>query len=341
MKLNRDDFNVLIPPGAQPPPGGNPPDGPTTKGVEPIVPPPGGGGTPPPPKPPTSGEEEEKKPSDSETGGPGEPGSKKIEAEVKEVRTIVSPGVGGMLTPEESARLQEQLGVPVELPGEGDDEKYSQEARRHMDKLSSGEAGTGKGSLRRAVARLTEPQVDWKSVLKRFIGKAMSSSEQYLGSRRHLYKGDYFYGEKNKYESLENAVVAVDTSGSMSVEAIELILSEVKGIITAKKIKNTTIVYFDDGIQDTDTIKGTKKVFDMRKAKGGGGTSFVEPLRYMEEQYKKGKMQLGVFMTDGYANLNLSTPKFKKEFVWVILDNPLFVPPFGNLVVHISQKQMK
>ena len=58
-------------------------------------------------------------------------------------------------------------------------------------------------------------------------------------------------------------------------------------------------------------------------------------------EYKKGKMQLGVFMTDGYANLNLPIPKFKKEFVWVILDNPLFVPPFGNLVVHISPKQMK
>ena len=335
MKLNRDDFNVLTPPG--PGGGGDGPESPVRiTGTEPIIPPDGDGDGPSveTPTPPTGGEDE-KKPSGSGQGGSG---SKKIESEVK---TIVSPGAGGMLTPEESAKLQEQLGVPVQLPGEGDDEKYAQEARRHMDKLSSGEAGSGKGSLRRAVARLTEPQVDWKSVLKRFIGKAMSSSEQYLGSRRHLYKGDYFYGEKNKYESLENAVVAVDTSGSMSVEAIELILSEVKGIITAKKIKNTTIVYFDDGIQDTDTIKGTKKVFDMRKAKGGGGTSFLEPLQYMEAEYKKGKMQLGVFMTDGYANLNLPIPKFKKEFVWVILDNPLFVPPFGNLVVHISQKQMK
>jgi len=324
MKLKRGDFNVLTPPGR----GGEPdPDAPKIKGAEPIIPPEDReGGTPPPP---------------SDRDGDGEGGETKpvkIDAEAKTVVSVNNPG--GMLTPEESAELQEQLGVPVELPGEGDDEKYAQEARRHMDKLSSGDQGSGKGMLRRAVARLTEPQVDWKSVLKRFIGKAMSSSEQYLGSRRHLYKGDYFYGEKNKYEALENAVVAVDTSGSMSVEAIELILSEVKGIITAKKIKNTTIIYFDDGIQDTDTIKGTKKVFDLRKAKGGGGTSFAEPLQLMEEYYKKGKMQLAVFMTDGYANLNLPTPKYKDIFVWVILDNPTFKPPFGKLIVNISQKQM-
>jgi len=327
MKLKRGDFNVLTPPGEG---GDADPDAPKTKGVEPIIPPEGDeGGTPP---PPSDGDGDKSKSGEGEDTKPV-----KIDAEAK---TIVSVDAGGMVTPEESAKLQEQLGVPVELPGEGDDEKYAQEARRHIDKLSSGDQGSGKGMLRRAVARLTEPQVDWKSVLKRFIGKAMSSSEQYLGSRRHLYKGDYFYGEKNKYEALENAVVAVDTSGSMSVEAIELILSEVKGIITAKKIKNTTIIYFDDGIQDTDTIKGTKKVFDLRKAKGGGGTSFAEPLQLMEEYYKKGKMQMAVFMTDGYANLNLPTPKYKDIFVWVILDNPTFRPPFGKLVVNISQKQM-
>jgi len=320
MKLKREDFNVLTPPVK----GGEPnPDPPKIRGVEPIIPPEGGErGTPPPP--------------DGDGDGANEP--VKINAEAKTIVPINNPG--GMLTSEESAKLQEQLGVPVELPGEGDDEKYAQEARRHMDKLSNEAQGSGKGMLRRAIARLTEPQVDWKSVLKRFIGKAMSSSEQYLGSRRHLYKDDYFYGEKNKYEALENAVVAVDTSGSMSVEAIELILSEVKGIITAKKIKNTTIIYFDDGIQDTDTIKGTKKVFDLRKAKGGGGTSFKEPLQLMEEYYKKGKMQLAVFMTDGYADLKLPTPKYKDIFVWVILDNPTFKPPFGKLMVNISQKQM-
>jgi len=188
--------------------------------------------------------------------------------------------------------------------------------------------------------RLTEPIVDWKSALRRFIGKAMSSTEQYLGSRRHLYKNDYFYAEKRKYEALENAVVAVDTSGSMTPEAIEIILSEVRGIIKAKKVAKTQVVYFDHGIQDIDHV-GAKSIFDYSKAKGGGGTSFIEPLQYMEEQYKKNKMNIAVFMTDGYADLNLPIPKWQNIFVWVILDNPEFKAPFGKLVVHISRSQMK
>lgn len=289
---------------------------------------------------------------DDDDGGNDDGEDKDVDVEVKTVGKggsssgnpediNVTVDAGGMLTPDESKALQEQLGVPVELPGAGDDEKMTQEARRHVDKLSQGgEPGSGKGGLRRAVMKLTEPIVDWKSVLKRFIGKAMSSTEPVLGSRRHLYKGDYFYGEKNKYEAMDNAVVAVDTSGSMTPKAIEMILSEIKGIIKVKKIKKTTVVYFDHGIQGIDEV-GEKSAFDMRKIGGGGGTSFMEPLQYMTEQYKKGKMNLAVFMTDGYADLRLPTPKYSKIFVWVILDNPEFKAPFGQLVVHISQKQMR
>jgi hypothetical protein len=325
MKLKREEFNVLIPPCRS---GRRDQDGPKITGVEPIE--------------ILDGDSE-----DSDGNGEDELDIGGLRVKVKKVtqngiigETNIGEAPGTMITPEDSKKLQESLGVPVELPEPGDDEKYAQEARRHIDKLTSGDAGSGKGSLRRAVMRLTEPIVDWKSALRRFIGKAMSSTEQYLGSRRHLYKDDYFYAEKRKYEALETAVVAVDTSGSMSPKAIELILSETRGIIKAKKIKKTQVVYFDHGIQDIDHV-GEKSIFDYSKAKGGGGTSFTEPLQYMEQQYKKNKMNLAVFMTDGYADLNLPTPKWQNIFVWVILDNPSFRAPFGNLVVHISRSQMQ
>jgi predicted metal-dependent peptidase len=302
------------------------------------------------PRKPIDPDEKSDKEEDDDDDGEDESDPRDIEVKVetpgkgksKNTTDInVDVEAGGMLTPEESKALQEQLGVPVELPGIGDDESWTKEARRHVDKLTQGgEPGSGKGGLRRAVIKLTEPVVDWKSVLKRFIGKAMSSTEPVLGSRRHLYKDDYFYGEKRKYEAMDTAVIAVDTSGSMTPKAIELILSEIRGIIKVKKIKKTKVVYFDDGIQGIDEV-GEKSVFDMKKIGGGGGTSFIEPLQVMAEAYKKGKMNLAVFMTDGYANLKLPTPKYSKIFVWVILDNPDFKAPFGQLVVHISQKQMQ
>ena len=329
MKLKRDDFNVLIPPCRVNKQIGDFPTR-TITGVEPID------------------IIDDGKDDNNGDGGDSNPDGGGFSVSIQKIvnngiignTSLDSYGPGGLLTPEQSKQLQEHLGVDVELPQAGDDEKYAQEARMHMDKLSSGDQGSGKGALRRAVMRLTEPIVDWKSALRRFIGKAMSTTEQYMGSRRHLYKNDYFYAEKRKYDALETAVVAVDTSGSMSPKAIEMILSEVKGIIKAKKIKKTQVVYFDHGIQDIDTV-GEKGNFDFSKAKGGGGTSFIEPLQYMEEQYKKNKMSLAVFMTDGYADLNLPTPSWKNIFVWVILDNPGFTAPFGNMVIHISRSQMQ
>ena len=329
MKLKREEFNVLIPPMKS---GRGEPDPkkPKVRGVQPI---------------------DILEPDDEDDGGDSGDDTQDIGGVSVKIRKIGANGdiegeagtdstPGSMMSPEDSRKLQESLGVPVELPEEGDDVKYAEEARRHIDKLTSGDAGSGKGSIRRAVMRLTEPIVDWKSALRRFIGKAMSSTEPFLGSRRHLYKEDYFYAEKRKYDALDTAVVAVDTSGSMSPKAIELILGEVRGIIKAKKIKQTQVVYFDDGLQAIDTVN-EKSIFDLRKAKGGGGTSFLEPLQYMEEQYKKNKMSLAVFMTDGYANLNLPTPKWQKIFVWVILDNPSFRAPFGTMVIHISRSQMQ
>lgn len=333
MKLKRDQFDVLFnnPPGS----GGGGGEGQAPKGVLPLN--------------PTGGEGKSDDDKNGQNGqsSPGEPedgssssGSGSGGGEKPSVKIVPGGGIGATLTQEESKALQESLGMPVELPTEADGAKMVEDARRHSDKLSQGGQGSGKGSLARAIGRLAQPIVDWKSALKRFIGKAMSSSELYLGSRRHLYKGDYFYGEKHKFDALSDAIVAVDTSGSMTKEAITMILSETAGIIKAKKVKKTTVVYFDDGIQNIDVV-GEKPRFDFSKASGGGGTSFLEPLQYMEQEFKKGKMSLAVFMTDGHANLNLPIPKWKNIFVWVILDNPTFKAPFGNLVVHISKKQME
>ena len=73
---------------------------------------------------------------------------------------ITNRGIGATLTAEESKKLQEELGVPVELPKDGDEDKYAQEAKKHAGKLSTGTVGSGKGSLRRAIARLsTKPRL--------------------------------------------------------------------------------------------------------------------------------------------------------------------------------------
>jgi len=301
MKLKRGDFNVLTPGGGK---GGGLPL-PPVKGAEPITPTEGG----------------------EEGGGEDAPGSEGSDGG----EILVNVPVGGMLTPEESEALQKQLGVPVEMPGDGDDESMAKEAARHVDKLSSnrgGIGGRGDGMLRRAIARLTEPQIDWKSALKRFIGKAISSTEQYLGSRRHLYKGDYFYGERNKYEALDKVAVAVDVTGSVMGDFAEF-LSEVAGILQAKKIKEIHILPFAETVHDVVVLKGTKKIVpqDFEHIRLGGGTENITAIKDYIADKMKNDIAFCVIITDGHLTTGLPHPpkaRWGKNTIWLVYDNPTF-----------------
>jgi hypothetical protein len=379
MKLKREDFDVLVQNPAQggtPPPGGGgggggedmtPPDGvrmwPPPKeggeGGEEIM-----GGKPNTPEPEDDGGEggggegqsQPGEPKDQkgsgkgkggekreiQPGGGGEGGEPKTVYDVEKIvkgKSIGGNTLGETMTAEQSKKLQEELDIPIEVPTEADANKIKDIAKQKIqDAVKT--IGKGKGNWIRAIAAHLLPKIDWKKALKDFIGKALSGSEDVLPARRHVGRGDYITGERPKYDALQNAVIAVDTSGSMGDEELSIILTEIAGIISAKKVKKTRIVYFDDGLQGEDEV-GNPPKFDLDKAGGGGGTSFMEPLRYMNDEFKKGKLDIAVFCTDGFADLNLPRPKYVEKFVWVILDNPAFPAPWGKMVVHISTKDVK
>jgi predicted metal-dependent peptidase len=250
-------------------------------------------------------------------------------------------GVGGIISAEKSIEKQQELGVPVETADKSDMDRIQQEAVKNMSKTNS--SGSGKGLLKRAIERFSKPQVNWKNELSRIIGKIISKSEEYFGKRKHLYKDEYFYGDKDSSPILRNAVVLVDTSGSMGDEQLRMILGEVYSIIKTKKIRKTEVIYFDDGIQAVDVVKNPP-VFDFSKVKGGGGTDFEAPMQEVEKREKQRKLELAVFCTDGLiSNLPAFFKKYEKssfrnKLVWLILDNPGWDAPFGK-VIHISEKK--
>jgi hypothetical protein len=283
---------------------------------------------------------------DEKRSGAGEGGDEEVLTvqtveKVLKGKQVSGNTMGETLTPEQSAELQKALDIPVELPDAGETEKMKDKLIKKLGEAAKDmQPGKGKGYWIRAISQHLLPKVDWKKQLQKFIGKALSGYEDVLPSRRHVGRGEYITGEKPKYEAIQNAVMAVDTSGSMGDEELNVILTEIASIIRTKKVKNTEIVYFDDGLQGIDKV-GNPPKFDLDKAGGGGGTSFLEPLQYMNDQFKKGKLELAIFCTDGFANLDLPKPKYVKQFVWVILDNPTFQAPWGEMVVYISVRDVK
>jgi predicted metal-dependent peptidase len=257
-------------------------------------------------------------------------------------------GIGGIMDDNASVRKQKELGVPIKTATEESADKLIKEAMGEIRHLNGGAGrGVGGGMIQRAIDRLKKPQVDWKSALRRIVGKITGGTEEYFGKKKALYRGDYIYGDRDAdSDRLKDAIVAVDTSGSIGDNELSTFLSEIAGIIKAKQIKKTEIIYFDDGIKGRDWVKSPPK-FNTAAMKGGGGTSFIDPMEAIYDKWKKGRMELAVFLTDGYGDQNgaefqAQIKKWKKmsrTFIWLIIDNPSFNQPFGEKVLHISTRK--
>lgn len=325
MKLKRDDFSVLKPSGQFQKSQG----GPKTTGVEPF-------------EPEGGDDEDETEGTDSDGNSKDDDGTEKI----------AGKGIGATLTPEESEELQRALGVPVEHPDEGAADKIIEEAKRHVDKLTSNRGsigGRGDGLLRRAIARLAQPKTNWKELLKRFIGGLMSSSEMYMGSRRHLHTGDYLYGEKWKFDALEKCAVAIDVSGSIMGDFPEF-LAEVSGIAHAKKIKEIHVLPFAETVHDVVVIKGKKpEPSDFSHVKLGGGAENITAIKDYIQNKMGNKIGFCVIITDGHLTTGLPHPPkagWGKNTIWLVYNNPTFeetykFPASWGKVIHVKFEPKK
>ena len=174
-KLKREDFDVILPTPSGGGDGGDGPPPPKIKDWQFIDPP---------------------KPEDSEGKGEGEgegegedsegkgEGKGKGEGEKREVIIVkinpINSGVGGIITHEDSVKMQEELGVPYEEKTLSEEEIKDLINRGIVEGTipdenhgGKGPHGTGKSeSLRRALAKRSKPQVDWKKELKKFIDAA-------------------------------------------------------------------------------------------------------------------------------------------------------------------------
>jgi predicted metal-dependent peptidase len=205
------------------------------------------------------------------------------------------------------------------------------------------DAGSGRGdALINRIGKIMKSSSNWKSILKNYVGTALSPEKEYrIGAKKHLYKSDEYLrrGLKVKKDALKRVVVCVDVSGSIFSGAgggsatFEKIIGEINSIIFSNKIKEITIIFFDDGV-DKGSIqvikpKG-KKIWLPTKVKGGGGTNFQKPLDWIHNEYKD-SISLCIFLTDGYAT-NPATPKYSNKFIWIVYDNFDWEKPFGKVI---------
>jgi hypothetical protein len=251
---------------------------------------------------------------------------------------VVRRGTGEVISPEEGRRIAESEGYGERQQADEEDwKKRSRDAaQKHLTPRNRSK-GHGSGEIYQRIMELTDPIVDWRQELKKFIGKLASSSDFKFPARRSISSGDYRYSLKTQNNALENGVVAIDVSGSVAAAFPEF-AAEVVGIASAKKIKQISVLPFANTVVDPIILKSFKKPTpdDFENVRTGGGSEAIPDVVKWIDDNLRGKPDFVVIITDGHLTEGLpDPPKWGKNTIWLVFDNSAFdVPLRWGRVIH-------
>ena len=306
----------------------------------PIMKYPPGGGPPPPPggQPGKDKVEWEGTPPPPPPGGKPKPGGPGQKDPIPGTDDIREPGSLG----EQGDPLDGYEGNP-DLTGASGSEEVNKMWGEILNnaKTKNGEAGTGSPSLDRWFNKIGKPKINWKRRLMKFMNQCFAAQPRYgYFNKKFIAKDEYLPGMKYpKQEGFRQIVLIIDTSGSIDQNTLSKFASEFYGIFSTKKILQTTVIWCDDRIQKVE-IMPTKdksgagisktefenKFLQRLRPRGQGGTSFIPPFKWIEENIiKKGQIpSFVVYFTDAAGSApdprKYGIPAYRDKVLWVITD---------------------
>ena len=162
------------------------------------------------------------------------------------------------------------------------------------------------GEMRQRVEVLRKkarPVADWRRYVRRYMGNEFSEVVRKSRKRESRRFPDAAGNRKRRKSKI---LVAIDTSGSVSMPEYQEFLGQIK---TMRDHTEVHVVECDACIQYEYDFTG-KIPTDLH---GGGGTSFQPVVDYFLERRKL--YDALIYFTDGYCDVPSNTPK---ETLWVI-----------------------
>jgi predicted metal-dependent peptidase len=212
------------------------------------------------------------------------------------------------------------------LPAEkGEFPEAVEKAIATLEKLQK-QIGYLPGGLSRQLNKLTKGKVPWKRVLHSFVATIKAGMDDYSWNRPNFKRSDeIIYPGLIEYD-IDNIVVAIDTSGSISQQELQKFASEVASL--THYTDEILLITTDAEIHEKIKVRNAKDLINKVKFTGGGGTDF----RPIFEQIKK--CEAMVFFTDGYATYPDLAPPY--PVLWVLTkDNKM--PPFGKVAYMLDE----
>ena len=200
-----------------------------------------------------------------------------------------------------SNMIMDIMGDPEE--GEGEDGTSQSDVidilvRAHTQAKLSGDdsAGSIPGEILRVIDELINPKMPWPVLLNRFLDQRVR--EEYSWARRNR-RHSVYLPSLHSY-GLGHLTFAIDLSGSIDDDELQEVLSEIKGIRDTMCPEKMTVIGCDTRITEIHEVDTHTDILGL-KFTGGGGTSFLKVLEYVEEN----PTQALVYFTDLYGEENL------------------------------------
>ena len=196
------------------------------------------------------------------------------------------------------------------------------QAAQQEKSLKAGKLSAG---VQRLVDEILEPKVDWKTILRIFVDQSARNDYNFTQpNRRYLQSG--FILPSLKSEELKPVVIAIDTSGSISKDDVNQFAAEISEILQEHQT-SCTVIYCDTHITNVEEFSSDDLPLQLNP-KGGGGTSFKPPFKFVEEQ--KLDPSCLIYLTD------LCSSQFPEEpdypVLWAQTGNYSKDIPFGEVI---------
>ena len=191
--------------------------------------------------------------------------------------------------------------------------------------VNQGKLPTG---MERELSTLTSPQLDWRSYLWRYL---VQTPTDFTGfDRRFIGRGLYL--ETLEGESVQ-VYLAVDTSGSIDQDRLQIFFNEVQGILNSYTHLRCDLYYVDAEAYGPYPLNPNSI---LPKPKGGGGTSFVPFFDQVQANWDGYSRGVCVYLTDGYGTFPEKQPEL--PVLWVVTPGGLDLQkfPFGEAVRLLS-----
>ena len=179
------------------------------------------------------------------------------------------------------------------------------------------------GGLERPLREVRESRCDWRSILRDFISATDPSDYRWTPPNRRFVSSGLFLPSVTR-SGVGEIVIAVDTSGSIGPDELEQFAGEITAISEEAKPERIHVVYCDAAVQATEEFEAGEQV--KLSAKGGGGTDFVPPFRWVEENGLAPKCLM--YLTDLCCNSYPEIPEY--PVLWVT--DSRRTAPFGETV---------